>query len=163
MEYVEGIAEISAVPDFVEELSDIGAGNGCVVQVFDPAYVAGVKHLRVAVDRAERAKSRGDMIADELSVEILCYAAARRQIDNALEMGVTVGSQPVVVVITGDCEFRAKSAVLDVIKGQSVLAEHRDEERIMSFFGITEAERAVSSASIEDLVIERVSLLVVEK
>lgn len=163
MEFVEGVAEISAVPAFIERLTRVGAEYGCVVQAFDPALVAGREHLRVAVERAKRAESRDDMIADDLEVEILCYAAGRRQINQAFEMGITAGSQPVVVVIVGDQEAGAKATVGEVVREEPVLVEHRDEERIMSFFGITDEERAVSSASLEELVIERVSLLVVEK
>ncbi len=160
---MEGIAAISSVPAFIEQLTEIGAEYGCVVQAFDPAYVAGMDHLRVAVDRAERAESRDDMIADELAVEILCYAAGRRQINQALEMGVTAGSQPVIVVISGAREAAAKTAIAELVREQSVLDAHRDEAQIMSFFGITDEERSVSSASLEALVIERVSLLVIEK
>lgn len=163
MEIVEGIAEIDAVPAFIEQLSEIGAEYGCVVQAFDPAYVAGREHLCVAVERAKRAESRDDMIADELGVEILCYAAGRRQINQALEMGVSTGTQPVVVVVVGDRSLTAKSAITELIQEEPVLEAQRDEERIMSYFDITAEERAVSSASLEALVIERVSLLVVEK
>lgn len=163
MEVVEGTVEIRDVPGFVEQLASIGDEYDCAIQAFDPAYVAGHAHLRVAVERALRAQARDEMISDSLSIEVLCYAAGRRQINQALEMGVSEGEQAVVIVIVGEKEASAKTAVREFVTGHPVVGDERDEEVITAFFDITEAERSVSSASLEELVIERVSLLVVEK
>jgi KEOPS complex subunit Cgi121 len=163
MRLAEGTAEIADVTGFVDDLAAIGAEHGAALQAFDARYVAGPEHLRVAVERANRAIERDDAIADDRAVEILCYAAARRQINRAIEIGVSEGEGPVVVVVDGGDEAGAASAVREVIDPGPVLASASDSTLIREFFGITDAEVAATDAALEDLVIDRVSLLVVEK
>lgn len=163
MRLIEGTADVADVTAFVDDLSAIATDHDAAVQAFDARYVAGPEHLRVAVERANRAVERDDAIADDRAVEILCYGAARRQINRALEMGVSEGEGPVAVVVDGGDEDGAAEAVCGLIDPDSVLESARDPDRIRDFFGITDAETAASDASLEELVIDRVSLLVVEK
>jgi KEOPS complex subunit Cgi121 len=163
MRLAEGTAEIADVTGFVDDPAAIGAEHGTAVQAFDARYVAGPEHLRVAVERANRAVERDDAIADDRAVEILCYAAARRQIKRALEMGVSEGNGPVIVVVDGGDEAAAAEAVREVIDPGEVLEAASDPGLIREFFGITDAEVAATDAGLEDLVIDRVSLLVVKK
>jgi len=102
MEVVEGRADIDDVGAFVAELDAIGESHGVTVQAFDARYVVDREHLARAVALADRARERGDTIAEDFGVEILLYAAGRRQINRALEMGVSEGECPVVAVIVGD-------------------------------------------------------------
>jgi KEOPS complex subunit Cgi121 len=163
MRLIEGTAHVRDVTGFVEELAAIGEAHGAAVQAFDARYVAGSEHLRVAVERANRAVERDDAIADDRAVEIICYAAARRQINRALEMGVSEGEGPVVVVVDGGDEASAVQEVREVIDPGEVLEAASDPGLIREFFGIMDTEVAATEASLEDLVIDRVSLLVVEK
>ena len=163
MRLIEGTADVADVDAFVERLAAIGAEHGAAVQTFDARYVAGRKHLRVAVERANRAVERDDAIAKDRAVEIICYAAARRQINRALEMGVSEGEGPVVVVVDGGDEAGAADTVRELIDPGEVPESAADPGLIREFFGITDAEVAATDAGVEDLVIERVSLLVVEK
>lgn len=162
-----GTATIDSVDDFVDNLDEIGDAHGCTVQAFDARYVAGREHLRAAVDRADRAIDRGEAIARDRGVEVLLYAAGRRQINRALEMGVDAGTQPVVVLIaamdeTGD-ESAAAAAVETLLADERSIAACRDETRIREFFDITDDEREATTATLEELVIERVALLTVER
>src|SRR6056297_4148005 len=104
MEVAEGIATVEAVDAFVSELGAIGDEYGCAVQAFDARYVVDRAHLERAVELADRARDHGEAIANDHAVEILLYAAGRRQINRALEMGVATGESPVVVVVHGDDE-----------------------------------------------------------
>jgi KEOPS complex subunit Cgi121 len=97
----EGVADVEDVDDFVAELDAIGDDCGCAVTALDARYVAGRRHLEAAVERANRAFAREDAIADDRGIEVLLYAAGRRQIERALEMGVSEGRWPVVVVVDG--------------------------------------------------------------
>jgi KEOPS complex subunit Cgi121 len=124
--------------------------------------VADREHIAAAVERANRAFDRGANVADERSVEILLYAAGRRQIRRALEMGVGEGEQAVVVVVDGGDEDAAAEAV------ESVLAEEQptlsgDEETLRAFFGVSDAELAATGGDLAGVVRERVALLDVEK
>lgn len=160
---VQGHAHVEDVTAFIDHLTSIGDTHGCAVQAFDARYIAGPEHLRTAVRLASRAVDRDDMIADGYPIEILLYAAGRRQINRALTIGVTDGDGPVVVVIDGEDETAAATAVREAIDPADVLGTTRDPDRITAYYDITEAEQAATTATLEDLVIERVALLAVNK
>ena len=164
MEWLAGELRIEDLDAFLETIDDVAKCHGTTIQAFDARYVAGVEHLERAVEAAERAIETDDAIARDPAVEVLCYAAGRRQIDRALEMGVEEGTQPAVIVAIGGDEADAIAALENrlAITPESVLDEI-DEDRLMDFFDISQTERAATDASLEALVCERVALLVVEK
>jgi KEOPS complex subunit Cgi121 len=175
MRVVEGTAEIDDVGTFVETLSAIGDRHGVTVQAFDARYVVDRAHLQLAIDLATRAHERGDAIAEDFGVEILLYAAGRRQINRALTMGVSEGSCPVVAAVVdhertdshvGKSEQEGIEAAADDVRKQltaaSTLGEY-DEDRVRSFFDVTDTELAATAGGLPDAVRERVALLPVEK
>lgn len=175
MRLVAGRADVADVDEFVAWLGDVGASHGCAVQAFDARYVADETHLTAAVEKAARAFDRGENVARARSVEILLYAAGRRQIDQAIEMGVPAGDDvPMVVVVDGGGpdergesagdEAGAVDAVVERVSvDESVLGGGRDEERIRAFFDVGDAEVAAAATDLPGLVRERVALLDVEK
>lgn len=163
MRLVEGHADIDDLETFVDDLATIGTAHDTVVQAFDARYVAGREHLQAAVRAASRARDHDDAIADDPALEVLLYAAGRRQIDRALEMGVAEGRQPVVIVVDGGDEEDAAEAVAERLETGSTLGDTRDEAAIREFFDISEAELSATDASLQDLVIERIALLAVDK
>ncbi|MES3518152.1 MAG: KEOPS complex subunit Cgi121 [Natronomonas sp.] len=144
----------------IETLTEVGDRHGATVQAFDGRYVASRQHLRQAVELADRARERDEAIARDRAVEILLYAAGRRQIDRALEMGVGSGETPVVVLVDGGDESAAATELRKEIRPGSV---EPSERRLRSFFEIGDAELAATDAGIEALVLERVALLVVDR
>lgn len=172
MRVVEGRATVEDVTAFVTELGEIGDDHDCVVQAFDARYVVDRTHLERAVELATRARARDDAIADDPAVEMLLYAAGRRQIDRALEMGVDEGECPVVIVVverdaadplTGTA---AERAAADAVATRLDLADALgdfDEARVRAFFDVSERESAATDAALAALVRERVALLPVEK
>lgn len=166
MNHLEGHLHVTDLDAFVETLGDVGEAYDCAVQAFDATRIVDESHLRSAVEHANRAFERGENVARERSVEILLYAAGRRQISRALELGVVADEpdQPVVVVADGDDEAGALRAVEERVdlEPAPVLGDV-DEEAVEAFFGITDAERRASSADLSALVRERVALLDVEK
>ena len=151
---------------FLGALTQIGDRYGSTVQAFDARYVAGPKHLERALTLADRALDRGTNVARDRAVEVLCYAAGRRQIDQALELGVTEGDTRAVFLVDGPDETGSVRALEDTLSFEAVdtpLPWGRDEALIESYFSITAAERAATDATLEDLVCERVALLEVEK
>ncbi|ELY90618.1 KEOPS complex Cgi121-like subunit [Natrialba hulunbeirensis JCM 10989] len=158
---------------FVTDLGEISERHGVTIQAFDARYVAGQQHLQRTVEFADRAIDRGENVARDRAVEILLYAAGRRQIDQALEMGVSEGETRAVVLIDhagstengrGDLEA-AREAIteLETFVEPEPTLDDTDEETLQSFFDITGAERAATDASLGALVRERVALLEVEK
>jgi KEOPS complex subunit Cgi121 len=161
MNLVEGVAHVESVDDFVADLGAVGDEHGCAVQAFDADYVADRRHLESAVAHADRAFERGENVATDRAVEILLYAAGRRQIRRAMEMGVSEGSHEVVVVVAGGDETGAAAAVTDLLDEQRTLGG--DPETLKSFFDVSDAELDATAGSLADVVRERVALLDVEK
>lgn len=165
MELVEGRATIEDVDRFVARLGVIGDDHGCAIQAFDARYIVSRGHLERALELADRARARDEAVARERAVEILLYAAGRRQIERSLELGVDAGEGPVVVVVAGENGGGERDAASDVealLDPADTLGSF-DAERVREFFDIGDRELAATDASLADLVCERVALLDVEK
>lgn len=165
MEVVEGRADIDDVGEFVAELDRIGERHGVTVQAFDARYVVDRTHLERAVELAERAREHGEMIAEDFGVEILLYAAGRRQINRALTMGISEGSCPVVAAVVGDSEGNERAAAADLrerLTEEATIGAY-DRELVRSFFDVTDTELGATEGTLADAVRERVALLPVEK
>lgn len=162
MDVVVGRVAIEDVEEFLERLQEIGRAHESLVQAVDTSYIAGYDHLERATTLAKRAHERGEGIANELAVEVLLYVAGTRQIDRALELGVSEGEQSIAIIVEGGDERNAKEAIGDMLDPIDELPAP-DEERLTSWFEIGEAERNATSATLLDLVLERVALLEVEK
>jgi KEOPS complex subunit Cgi121 len=156
----------------LEALRAVGEDHGVTVQAFDARLVADDEQLRRAVALADRARERGEAIARDRAVEILLYAAGRRQIERALEMGIDDGGPAVVLVDDPDGEGDGPTAT----EGAAVAAIGElgeftaaadgagpDEAALCAFFGVSDRERAATDADLAALVRERVALLVVER
>ena len=167
MRLLDGHLTVEALDSFLRTLDDIAEETGTTVQAFDADYVVSEAHLERAVERADRAIARGENVARERAVEVLCYAAGRRQINRALELGVAEGENRVVLLVDapgGDAE--SESAAVDAlathVETGEVLGTY-DEEAVRSFFDVSETELAAVDGTLADLVLERVALLDVEK
>jgi KEOPS complex subunit Cgi121 len=176
MELVEATVTVDDVDAFVERLAAIGDDHGVTIQAFDARYVVDRAHLGRAVALADRAFDRGENVARDRAVEILCYAAGRRQIERALTMGVSAGECPAVVLVDAppaaegddptvtDAERAAAEAVASMpeVEPAETLGDY-DSDRVRDFFDVGEAELATVDGDLAALVRERVALLDVEK
>ncbi|MFC6753471.1 KEOPS complex subunit Cgi121, partial [Halorubrum tibetense] len=111
--------------------------------------------------------------ARDPGVEILLYAAGRRQIDRALRMGVSLGENRVVLVAAdfGDVPNAARSSAdLDAavdrlssaVTSEPTLGRF-DEPSVREYYDITDRELAATLGDLPAVVHERVALLDVEK
>lgn len=169
MQLVEGVATIETVDEFVASLGELGDAYGVAIQPFDARYVADRTHLERAVTLANRAFERGNNVARDRAVEILLYAAGRRQINEALDMGIAAGEMPVVVVVdagadtdTTDGEMAAAAEVRALLTPDATLGTG-DPARLRQFFDISSTELSATDADLATLVHERVALLVVDR
>ncbi|AEH36102.1 KEOPS complex subunit Cgi121 [Halopiger xanaduensis] len=172
MELLECRLEIDDLDSFVTAINEIGDKHDVTIQAFDARYVADRRHVERAVELADRAIDRGENVARNRAVEILLYAAGRRQIDRALAMGVDEGENRAVVLVdsqsgrgSGGNESAAIAdlADLEAFVERTPTLESPDEATLCEFFEITDAEREATDASLAALVRERVALLEVEK
>ncbi|WP_280535299.1 KEOPS complex subunit Cgi121 [Halopenitus sp. POP-27] len=94
-----GDLAIDDLDAFLGTVRTIREETNTVIQVVDARYVVSRTHLDRAVARAERAIDRDAAVASDPAVEVLLYAAGRRQIDEALGMGVAEGSMPAIAIV----------------------------------------------------------------
>ena len=171
MRLVEGVVDVDDVDAFVADLGTVASETGTTVQAFDARYVVGRRHLERAVELADRAIDRGEAIARDRAVEILLYAAGRRQITDALDIGVSEGATRVVVLVDagpGDAGADGVETAADAVRSRVLDAVEPtlgdfDADRVRSYFDVGDAELAVVDGDVEALVCERVALLVVER
>ncbi|MFD1570911.1 KEOPS complex subunit Cgi121 [Halorubrum laminariae] len=172
-----GTAHIDDLDAFLDALGEISTETGAVVQAFDADLVVSETHLREATRLAARAIARGEAVARDPSVEVLLYAAGRRQIDRALRLGVTEGEGRVVVLLADfggvsgaerqSADLEAAAAGVDEhtsfapVDPASTLSFDRD--RVRELFDIGDRELDAVDGDIADIVRERVALLDVEK
>lgn len=162
MRLVEGVAQIEDVDAFVTRLNEIETEHGTTVQAFDARYVVDRTHVERALALADRAIDRGENIARTRSIETLLYAAGRRQIDQALELGLDEGKTAAVVLVDGGAETDATEDIQTLLEPQQTLGGY-EKDRVQSYFDITDEELAATDATLSTLVCERVALLTVEK
>jgi KEOPS complex subunit Cgi121 len=170
---VAGTVSITRVDDFLDLLRDIAHKHDVTIQAMDAELIAGEEHVQSAVKKAVRAMESNKSITNDLGLEILLYAAGKRQIDRALAMGVSEGQMKVVLVIVaprgGNVEGAAEKVKRIIgIKEEPVeeldLLNRDKREKLKHFFGITEEETsAVGEKKLKLLVLERVALLDVLK
>lgn len=153
-------AAFGSLESFLSTLREISEEYGVLLQAFDARYIADEAHLQAALDHAKRSMERGENVADELAVEVLLYAAGRRQIDEAMTLGLETGQQSVIVLLDGDQADAAARAVREHLDPGPA---EPDTEAIAEYFEITSVERAATTGDLSDLVRERVALLDVEK
>ena len=170
---VGGRVSIEDLDAFLAELEAIGAETGAVVQAVDADQIVDGDHLRLATRLAARAVARGEAVARDPAVEVLLYAAGRRQIDQALTLGVETGEQRVGFVVAdfGDVPGAARSeasleaavrAVERLCEPAPVLGTF-DEAAVRSYYEVTDRELEAVAGDLSSLVHERVALLDVEK
>lgn len=173
----DGVPVFDDVDALITRLGEVADEHGVTVQAFDAGLVVDGRHLERAVELADRERARGDAIARDRAVEILLYAAGRRQIERAFEMGVAPGATPAVVLVdapsggdadehdgsgAADAEQAAAGAARALLEPAETLGDY-DPGRVRAFFDIGEGELAATAADLPALVHERVALLVVER
>ena len=168
--------KIENVEEFIQNIRK-ETGN-VTVQFFDAKFVAGYEHLYFAVLNALTAFKNNLNISRNLAVEILLYAAAERQIRNAVELlGIKEGTGNIAVVILAENKeeivkiLNRLSKLVQASEDKSIL-EIDDEkfEAIKRMFKISDLEleaklerKGLEKEALKDLVIERVALLVTRR
>jgi len=153
------VGRVDNVEAMISHLQNLKPGSGLIL---DADLVCGKDHLLSAANHAIRAFERGDNASDSLAVETLLYASGERQISKALKkMTAKIGSNEVALVL------------FDVPSSDKVLKDmglSRDDDVLDASvekalkFGISSDEiKAVSADMVEDLVLERVAFVGMQK
>ncbi len=178
---IAGKVRVSNVGDFHAVLKTIAHKYDVTIQAMNAELVAGEEHIKSAVKKALRAVGRNRNITNDLSLEILLYAAGKRQIERALAMGVSESEdEKRVAIVIVDASARAQrekdlEMVAEEVKRKigvqeepisELELEYKEDKKegIKKFFDITEAElKAVGEPKLKMLVLERVAMLDVLK
>ena len=170
---VEGRLVVDDLDECLAAVDSIADETGAVVQAFDASRVVDAAHLRLATRLAARAIARGEAVARDPAVEVLVYAAGRRQIDRALELGVSPGEQPAAVVAAdfGDvsgidrepADLEAAVAAVERLLSPEATLGDLDERAVRDYYDVTKRELDATAGDLAAVVRERVALLDVEK
>ena len=177
---VAGTAAIDDLDAFLSSLDEISGRTGAIVQAFDANVVVSAAHLHEATRLAARAIARDEAAARDPGVEIMLYAAGKRQIDRAFTLGVSEGERRAVVLVADfgavpgaerpDADLDAAAAsVGDLLASTAAFTDDDgfgpafDAERVREFYDIGDREIAATAGDLPDIVRERVALLDVEK
>ncbi len=148
---LQGTVEVEDVSGFLSKYGECAA-------FLNADYIADLAHAELAARKAIRAWREGRNVAKTLSVEIMLYAAATRQINRAMAVGLRQGRNRVVVVVL-NCNS------INVLKEEHVL--EMDEEkikRLKEFFKITDEEMEIAGIeNLPKLIRERIILFDLNK
>jgi len=164
-----GIFSVDDVDVFLGKLAAVDEKWGTVTQAFNASRVAGVEHLVHASRLAIIANENKTGFADSLAIELICWAAAERQINRALEkMGVRCSRGSLAIVSVGSSVPQVRKAILKIFDNwgadwDNSLMELKAEKltELQRTFSIFHDEIAV--APVQKLVLERVALLALAK
>jgi KEOPS complex subunit Cgi121 len=148
--------------EFLCTIQSIARKYSTYIICFNADNMAGHRHVEAALQYAQRSFFSGKPISNSFEMEALLFAAGSRQCNTAAMFGIHehenamfVCSCPVNVNVWEELSHHMHfvSEIWDEITPEK-------EERLKSFFGITQGEIAlVGSDRIIDLVLERIVLL----
>lgn len=153
-----------AIPDKKELISairDLEIEHGCIIQALDADKVVSTRHLLFATEKAMSAFSEKRNIANDAGMEIMRYASGERQIERALNMGLSDRTERIALILASrgnGCSWPDERELSTLLKPDGLGCSCR-YEGVKEAFNISSAElEAVGEDRIEDLVIERVAL-----
>jgi len=145
----------------VENLQEFLFKYGDKVVFLNADYIVDENHVYFAVKKALKAWEKDRKVAKSLPLEVMLYAAATRQIRDAIKLGVKEGINKVVGVFFNNVkvdDFEEKKVLVEVSKNKEKL------KRIVDFFDISEDElKVVGAEKIPLLIRERIVLFDIEK
>lgn len=153
MKIIQGEIYIDDVDAFIKKIP-----NGCVLTFINADYVIDLGVVEFAIKKAIKSWKEGRRIAKTLSMEILLYYSATRQIKDALKLGLKNGLNRVVAVVE-DCEEWLKDA--GFVEKNVLDKDIKDEkiEKIKRIYDISDEEiEIVGKEKLPLLIRERIVL-----
>jgi len=147
------------------ELSEIDRLLGTTTQVFDASAVAGKTHLVSGTLSALTAQAEERNFTQSLKLEVLCHVASDKQITRALKkVGIAPRTKELVFVVIDKSPAKVRKAAeeifsrLNLKRNDNVIKLNRKKQRgLIQKYSISHS--ALESSSVEDLILERISLL----
>jgi KEOPS complex subunit Cgi121 len=152
--------------EFLRTIRSIAQRNSTYIVCFNAENMAGFRHAERAIQYAERSFFSGKPISNSFEMEALLFAAGSRQCSIAALFGIHEKENTLFVCTypPNDRIWEDLSDHMDFVTERWDEMTQDKEERLISFFGITEEELVlVGHARITDLVLERLALLEVNR
>jgi len=162
---IGGRVKIRNINELLRKLAEIDRENRTTSQIFDASRVAGKIHLLHAAHLALAARATGKGFAQSLDIELICWVAGLRQIERALKrVGIRRGEQSVALLTIGDAHQQVQCAQREIVKRLEIRRDDKVLEitsdksgDLIRSFSIREQE--LKTASVSELILERVALL----
>ena len=153
-------ADITDFSELMEKIRKIS--SDCVVQIMDANGIAGKKHALHAAIHALNAFQRNENIAKDLGLEICVRASAQRQISRALDvLGIKEGKMNICAVAV-DCDRGIMIELEKILGERDDKVLEPDVKLLKKMYNISDMELETVD-SIEKLLMEKTSLLILEK
>lgn len=166
---VGGRASVGDVDELLRKLAKVDEKNRTTSQAFEASSIAGKEHLVHAARLALIAHATKRNFASSLNIELVCWAAAERQIARAFEkVGIHKGCKGLAILALGSSRAQVRRALVSICRelgierDDGVLELTRGKvSNLCKVFSISDDELKV--APIQKLVLERVALLALER
>ena len=132
-------------------------------QIFDASVICGEQHIKAAYHHAKRAFKYGENISNSLSMEVLLYVAATRQIEDAIKFAGAKNNGKYAFLFIG----KKKNEAIKFVEELGLKLDNDLLKASLSKikkFGITEKElKSVNKSKYADLVLEKMAMLAIKK
>jgi len=154
---MEGTIEVGDVVEFIDKLPS----GDCTVSLLNAEFIADKEHAKFAARKAIKAWTEKENIAKTLAMEVLLYAAATRQINKAMKIGLKKNSKNnVVAVIIGKDGEECVRMFRDItgFNEENVLVDSEEKtKKLKRFFDIGKEEvQIVGVSRVPDIIKERI-------
>jgi KEOPS complex subunit Cgi121 len=151
--------QIGDMEAFIAALRDLNGGEGLAL---DADMICGKDHLVSAAFHATRAFERGENVCSSVVMETQLYASGERQISRAMKkMGVKLGMERIALVFFDVDDPDAALERLGLVRDDDVL--DASVEKAVRFGIMPEELKAIPEDMVEDLVLERVAFVRMNK
>lgn len=150
------------VKDFRELINKTNEiSKDCTLQLLNADGIAGNEHILHATHHAIKAFERGENIAKDLGLEICLRTSAQRQISKALDiLGINEGEMNICAVAV-DCREDIINKLESLLDKRENNILESNENTLKEIYDISD-EEIKSAGSVENVMIERTSLLILE-
>lgn len=150
-------ATIDSLGDTLDQIDAIKK-DGEIIQLLNADAVASKNHIIHGVNQAFLAFDRGENLAKDLSVEIVLRCSAQRQISKAFKiLGLSEGEMELCAVLI-NCDDYTNDLEAIFTRDDNVLIA--DESKLKEIYKIGDDE--LDSMSIEDIIVDRITRLIVD-
>ncbi|MGZ7109679.1 MAG: KEOPS complex subunit Cgi121, partial [Methanobacterium sp.] len=145
--------------DLMKKINQIS--NNCKIQLLNADGIAGYEHILHATLHAIKAFERNENIANDLGIEICVRASAQRQISKALQILGIKKDEMNICAVAVDCNTDILNELEDILDKRDDEVLNPDQKTLKKIYDISD-EELETSGSIENIMIEKTSLLILE-